>query len=90
MTSAPSLSNAMTDLSLQASGGMIGPVTAKIAGRRFDVLTCPGWGPRDGAEGWLPMIRDMCGDFICVPYGAPEPGVRPAGRLGRRRRRVDG
>lgn len=70
----PHLDDGRTRLSLQMAGGMIGPVTVKLPGREsIDVLTCPDWAKRDTGKQWLPLIRNLCGDFVCVPYGAPTP-----------------
>ncbi|WP_306120735.1 MULTISPECIES: hypothetical protein [unclassified Roseitalea] len=59
-------------LTLRAAGGMIGPATFDVPGAgAVSPLTCPDWAERPGAEDWLPVIRNLCGDFVCVPYGAP-------------------
>jgi len=60
-------------LSLQANGGMIGPAKFNLPGLDpINPLTCPNWHDRAGAQDWLPLIKNLCGDFICAPYGAPD------------------
>ncbi|HHG90625.1 MAG TPA: hypothetical protein ENJ90_09135 [Devosia sp.] len=73
------LRGAFGQIDLQPEGGMIGPAVFDVPGAgRVEPLTCPDWRNRDGAEGLLPLIRNLCGDFVCVPYGAPEvPGDLP-------------
>lgn len=66
------LDDGRTHLSLQAAGGMIGPLNVHFAGRApIEVLTCPDWADQDRDQEWLPLISNLCGDFVCVPYGAP-------------------
>lgn len=79
------LSNRLGDLTLNAAGGMIGPFRVAHDGSpRFDVLTVTDWRDRPGADKWLPLIRNLSGDFICLPYGAtkPNPELPEAWRAG--------
>ncbi|GEM_PF-4240762 len=67
------LRGAFGQVDLQPEGGMIGPAVFDVPGvGRIEPLTCPDWRNRDGAEELLPLIRNLCGDFVCAPYGAPE------------------
>ena len=76
MTEPLTLKNAHAHLSLQVAGGMIGPLTATLGERSgIEVLTSPGWADAPGAEDWLPLIRHLNGDFVGLPYGAPEPNL---------------
>ncbi|MCF6327204.1 MAG: hypothetical protein L3J21_07925 [Devosiaceae bacterium] len=73
MSNAPQLLGDYGQLSLQANGGMIGPAKFNLPGMDpINPLTCPNWHDRPGAEDWLPLIKNLCGDFVCAPYGAPD------------------
>ncbi len=67
------LRGAFGQLDLQPEGGMIGPAVFDVPGvGRVEPLTCPNWRNRAGAEELLPLIRNLSGDFVCAPYGAPQ------------------
>ncbi len=60
-------------LHLQAAGGMLGPAQFNLPNLgQISPLTCPEWNKRDDTKDMLPLIRNLCGDFVCAPYGAPE------------------
>jgi len=60
-------------LRLQAAGGMIGPAEFNLSEvGPIRPPTCPGWSNRDDTKDMLPHIRDLNGDFVCAPFGAPE------------------
>ncbi len=60
-------------LRLQSNGGMLGPAEFNLPGLdQISPLTCPDWADHPEAENLVPMIRDLCGDFMCAPFGAPE------------------
>lgn len=60
-------------LRLQSAGGMIGPAEFNLPERGpIRPLTCPDWHNHPQAQDFPPMLRDLCGDFICLPYGAPD------------------
>jgi len=80
MNSALTLRGPFGQLSLQPEGGMIGGAEFELPGiGGIKPLTCPEWRDRPGADTWLPLIRNFCGDFVCAPYGAPQiPADLPA------------
>ncbi len=70
MSSEFTLQGAYGRLRLQSNGGMLGPAEFTLPGRgKISPLTCPNWA---GRKSWLPMLRHLCGDFVCIPYGAPD------------------
>jgi len=67
------LRGAHGQLRLQSNGGMLGPAEFNLPGHdKISPLTCPDWSDHPEAENFVPMIRDLCGDFMCAPFGAPE------------------
>ncbi len=72
MSSTSRLHGEHGNLDLQARGGMIGPADFALPGlSSINPLTCPQWRDDPGSKDWLPLIRNLCGDFVCAPYGAP-------------------
>jgi len=60
-------------LRLRADGGMLGPGEFTLPGiGRISPLTCPEWHQRPDADDLVPVIRHLCGDFMCAPFGAPK------------------
>jgi hypothetical protein len=65
---------------IQALGGMLGPVIFSLPdGRRVEPLARGWWSPADGAEyrALPPMIRHLCGEWPCVPFGMSRPQGLP-------------
>jgi hypothetical protein len=57
---------------VQAVGGMLGPATFSLPdGRRVAPLAQGWWSPADGAKyrALPPMIRELQGEWPCVPFG---------------------
>lgn len=60
-------------LRLRANGGMLGPAEFNLPGiGQISPLTCPEWHRRPDTDDLVPMIRHLCGDFMCAPFGAPK------------------
>ena len=61
-------------LTLRAAGGNLGPFRVRTAdGGAADILTSPGWDRHPDADDLIPVLRNLAGDFLCLPYGPPQP-----------------
>ncbi|MFK7851573.1 MAG: hypothetical protein AB8D78_11395 [Akkermansiaceae bacterium] len=69
-----SLSSDQVSLHITKEGGQMAPVTFKLNGRTVSPYSISPWNP-DEVDGNLPpLLKNLRGDFICLPFGPQENG----------------
>ena len=51
-------------------GGQLGPVKIRLGRQIIEPFSTAPWCDKPGAEKFIPLLRELRGDFFCAPFGA--------------------